>query len=38
MKLRNKYGIDIPNSVANARRPDKKNGDQLWMSSMPKEL
>lgn len=38
MKLRNKYGIDIPNSLDNARRPDTKNGDQLWMSSMSKEL
>ena len=38
IKLRNKYGIDIPNSVADARLLDKENGYQLWMSYISKEL
>ena len=37
-KLRNKYGIDVPNTIADARRLDKENGDTLWMDSVAKEL
>ena len=37
-KIRNKYGIDIPNTVADARRLDKISGTNYWMKAIDKEL
>ena len=38
IKLRNKYGIDIPNTIADARRLDEENSNGLWMEAIRKEL
>ena len=37
-KATHKYGIEIPNSVTDAARIDKKNGNTFWMDAIKKEM
>ena len=36
-KATHKYGIEIPNSVTDAARIDRKNGNTFWMDAIKKE-
>ena len=33
-----KYSIEIPRSIADAKRLDEKNGNTLWMDALAKEM
>ena len=37
-KCSHKYGIEIPTSIAHAKRIDLKNGNNLWMDAITKEM
>jgi hypothetical protein len=37
-KKTHKYGVEIPTSVAHARRIDEANGNTLWMDALKKEM
>ena len=37
-KCSHKYGIEIPTSIAHAKRIDMKNGNNVWMNAITKEM
>ena len=37
-KCSHKYGIEIPTSIAHAKRIDLKNGNNFWMDAITKEM
>ena len=37
-KFSHKYGIEIPTSISHAKRIDLKNGNNLWMDAITKEM
>ena len=37
-KCSHKYGIEIPTSIAHSKRIDLKNGNNLWMDAITKEM
>ena len=37
-QAKNKYGIEIPTSVEHAKELDMKEGNDLWMKALAKEM
>ena len=37
-KASHKYGIEIPTSIASARKIDEKNGNNYWITAIQKEM
>ena len=37
-KCSHKYGIEIPTSIAHAKRIDLKNGNNFWMDAITNEI